>query len=78
MLTLFVVDFDGCIGDSATVLSGVKQECPSIPARFGDVIDALKGYYISHEVPAADVRVHSVCRQRCTLAMLAVHSDLAG
>ena len=53
-----VINIDGCIGDSATVLSGVKQGCPLSPTLFGIFIDALEGW-LSHMVPAAGVRVQS-------------------
>ena len=36
-----VINIDGCIGESATVLSGVKQGCPLSPTLFGIFIDAI-------------------------------------
>jgi hypothetical protein len=71
-----VINIDGCIGDSATVLSGVKQGCPLSPTLFGIFIDALEGW-LSHRVPAAGVRVQSEGGAARLLSTLIYADDLA-
>ena len=71
-----VINIDGCIGESATVLSGVKQGCPLSPTLFGIFIDALEGW-LSHRVPAAGVRVQSEGGASRLLSTLIYADDLA-